>query len=245
MMRAARAASAATQIIPTGRKITIIVSKKRSPSAPSLPENRKNAAEITSHNRLSAAAVSSIPLNPLAVSPGRDRTGAAPACASSFLVIAGSARSDIVYFQNFVGFVAAGGAHFDTVAFFLADQGAGDRGFDVQKPFLDIRFVLTDDLPGLFLIRVLVHQGDRGAELDRTGKLGGVDHFNKAQHAFQFLDAPLDEALLFARRMVLGVFLEVPQLPRLGYRLDDSGAFFGLERFQFRFQRGVARAGHW
>lgn len=77
------------QIMPTGKKITISVSRKRTPSAPLLPEIRKNAPEINSQITLSAAAVSSIPLNPRVTSPGRAGIGLGLGRGSFCCVMAG------------------------------------------------------------------------------------------------------------------------------------------------------------
>ena len=43
------------------------------------------------------------------------------------------------------------------------------------------------------------------------------------------LDAPLDEALLLARGVVLGVLAQVAVRPGLGDRLDDPRPILGLE----------------
>src|SRR6056297_1209286 len=244
LIRADRAPTAATQIMPTGKKITIITSRNRRPSAPSLPANRKNAPEMISQSRLSAAAVSSIPLSPPEPSTARLGIETGPGRASFCCAISRPDPSDIFDLEHFVGLVAPRRAHLDAVTLFLADQGAGDGGFDVEKALFDVGLVFADDLPGLFLVGVLVHQRHGRAELDRARKLGEVDHFDKAENAFEFLDAAFDEALLFARRVVFGVFLQVAQFARLGNRLDHGGTLFGLERFKFGFQRGMARAGH-
>jgi hypothetical protein len=139
--------------------------------------------------------------------------------------------------EHLVAFFSAGGADLDAVAFFLADQGARDGRLDVEKALFNVGFHFADDLPGFFLVGVFVDKGDGGAELDRAGERGRVDDIGQRNRAFEFLDAALDKALLFAGRVILGVFLEVAKFTRRGDGLDDGGAFDRLQMFQFRFQR--------
>ena len=101
--------------------------------------------------------------------------GVSPDYASS-----GVARSNIFDLENFVGPLAAGGAHLDRVALFFADKGAGDRGFQVQHPIVDICFMLSDNLPRLFFVGVFIDKRDRRPEFYSTGQASGIDHFSKA-----------------------------------------------------------------
>ena len=64
------------------------------------------------------------------------------------------------------------------------------------------------------------------------------------QRGLEFLDAALDEALLLARGVVLGVFLQVAVRARLGDGLDDARALLALEAFQFLAQALGALLGH-
>ena len=50
------------------------------------------------------------------------------------------------------------------------------------------------------------------------------------------LDAAFDEALLFARGVVFGVFLQIAVAARLGDRLDDARTIFALQSLQFGAQ---------
>jgi hypothetical protein len=50
-----------------------------------------------------------------------------------------------------------------------------------------------------------------------------VDDLGVGQLAFDVFDAPLDKALLLARGVILGVFLEIAVGAGLGDRLDDAG----------------------
>src|SRR5581483_1376472 len=79
-----------------------------------------------------------------------------------------------------------------------------------------------------FLPRLVLEE-DRRAERDalaggwRIDDLGGVDL------PFQLVDAPLDEALLLAGRVVLRVLREVAVGAGLGDGLDDRRALHALE----------------
>ncbi len=114
---------------------------------------------------------------------------------------------------------------------------------DVQQTAFDIGLVLTDDLPGLFLVGVFVHQCHFGAELDCAVQLLGVDHIRQAEDALQFFDAAFDERLFFTRRVILGVLRQVAMLAGFGDGLDDGRALDGFQRLEFDFQRGMARRG--
>ena len=64
------------------------------------------------------------------------------------------------------------------------------------------------------------------------------------QLALDLLDAALDEALLLARCVVLGVLFQVAVRTRLGDRRDDGRAFHRLESLQLGAQAFCALDGH-
>src|SRR5690606_15584415 len=65
------------------------------------------------------------------------------------------------------------------------------------------------------------------------------------QTALDVTDARLDHALLLAGSVVLGVFLEVTQLTRLGDRLAQRRTTHLGQVSQFFFQGARALDGHW
>ena len=65
-----------------------------------------------------------------------------------------------------------------------------------------------------------------------------------ADLALQLIDPPLDEALLLARGVVLGVLAEVAVGPSLRDGLDDGVAVDPLEAVQLVAQALESRAGH-
>src|SRR5688500_14523509 len=66
--------------------------------------------------------------------------------------------------DDLVALEAAGGLHLDHLARLLADQRARDRRGDIDAAFLDVGFVLADDLPG------------EGAALAVLDVDGGAEH---------------------------------------------------------------------
>src|SRR5690606_846761 len=82
---------------------------------------------------------------------------------------------------------------------------------------------------------------DAGAGIER----GHVDDLRVRQLAFELLDAALDEALLFARSVVFGVFLQVAVRTRFGDRVDHRRALDRLEFIEFRAQALRALGGQW
>src|SRR5690606_22665840 len=63
-----------------------------------------------------------------------------------------------------------------------------------------------------------------------------VDHLRMRQLALELLDAALDEALLLARGVVLGVLFQVAVRTRLGDGIDDGRSLDALQLFQLRAQ---------
>jgi hypothetical protein len=69
-----------------------------------------------------------------------------------------------------------------------------------------------------------------------------IDDLRVAQLALDFLDAPLDEALLLAGGMVLGVLGQVAVGARLGNRRHDARTVDGLQPLQLLPQHASAPA---
>src|SRR5690606_22856149 len=86
-----------------------------------------------------------------------------------------------------------------------------------------------------------------GAEHDLVAgvELGHVDQLRVRQLRLELLDPALDEALLFAGGVVLGVLLEIAVGARLGDRLDYRGALVRLEVVEFGAQSLRALRGQW
>ena len=59
-----------------------------------------------------------------------------------------------------------------------------------------------------------------------------------------FGDAAFGKALLFAGRMVFGIFLQIAMSARLGNGGDDAGSRLGFEFMQFRPQLDGSGGGH-
>ena len=114
------------------------------------------------------------------------------------------------YFVNFILNGAAGNLNGNRIAFFLANQTARQRGFDVQHAAFNIRFGFADDLIGLFLVRIFVNNLDGRAKFDRTGQGGRINDLCKGNDGFDLFDPAFNETLLFARRMIFCVSRQVP-----------------------------------
>jgi hypothetical protein len=66
-----------------------------------------------------------------------------------------------------------------------------------------------------------------------------------AQLAFNLLDAALGKALLLARCVVLGVFLQITMRPGLGDGRDDARTFNGFQPRQFLAEFPGATRSNW
>src|SRR5690606_21905332 len=82
---------------------------------------------------------------------------------------------------------------------------------------------------------------DAGAGIE----LAHVDHFGERQRRLQLIDAALDETLLLAGGVVLGVLLEVAVRARLGDRLHDARALDRLQPIELFAQAFDAALGQW
>src|SRR5690606_26552667 len=133
------------------------------------------------------------------------------------------------------------------VALVLADQRARHRRGDRDHAELDVGLEVANDLVGLFFAGLGVGEHDRGAEHDLVAgvELRHVDDLRVREFALELLDAALDEALLLARGVVLGVLLEVAVRARLGDRLDHRRPLVRLEVVEFGAQALRALGGQW
>ena len=118
----------------------------------------------------------------------------------------------------------------------LLPISARANGEDTEiRLLLDVGFEVADDLVAHFLARILVGKIDRRTEHDARARVqpADVDDFGIRERRFELVDAALGETLLLARRVILGVLLQIAVRTRLGDRLDDARAFDALQPFQF------------
>ena len=125
--------------------------------------------------------------------------------------------------ENFERFSAAGRDVFGNVADFFADECFGQRRRQGNFVFLDVGFIVADNLVRFFGVGVFVDDNDGGAETDDvSGILGRIDNLSAADDGFKFLNASFDEALLFLSGGVFGVFREVAVRTRFGNGGEDA-----------------------
>src|SRR5687767_8605245 len=119
---------------------------------------------------------------------------------------------------------AAGSRDFDLVARRLADQGAGDRRVDRHEALANVGLVVADDLVADLGTTVDRREFDGRAEHHLAGvrQRSRVDDLRIREPLLDLLDAALDEALLLARGVVLGVLRKVAVRARLGDGADDG-----------------------
>ena len=125
----------------------------------------------------------------------------------------------------------------------LADQGAREGREDRDPAASRLGFVGADDLVSVFL-PALVLEEHRGAEGDAVAADRGLDHLGVADLGLERRDPALDEAQLFPRGVVLGVFRQIPVRARLGNRLGGRRPLDALETLELLLELLVARAGH-
>lgn len=100
---------------------------------------------------------------------------------------------------------------------------------------IDIGFVVADDLILDGVARLEILEFDRRRE-DHTAlgiEHGGVDDLRGGQLRFEFRDTALDEALLFLRCVVFGVFGQITLCAGLRDRGDHGRPLDRLEALQF------------
>src|SRR5690606_20018637 len=115
-----------------------------------------------------------------------------------------------------------------------------------QLALLDVRLVVADDLVAHLLVGLDIGDVHGGTEDHLAGMrdAGDVDNLSVLQASLDITNARLDHALLLARGMVFGVFLEIAQLARLGDGLGDLRTQHGLQMLEFIFQGASALDGH-
>src|SRR5688572_16995891 len=155
-------------------------------------------------------------------------------------------RSDVTDLHDLVTVLATRRDDVDHVAGTLAHQGARDRRSDGDASGLDVGLVFTNDLVADALAAVLVFQLHGGAE-DHPAVIGNrrrIDDFRGRELGFDLTDAAFDEALLLARRVVLGILGKIAVAARFGNGLDDPRTVFALEALELGAQRFGAAQGH-
>src|SRR6266403_580860 len=150
------------------------------------------------------------------------------------------------YRDDLVGTGTPGGGYVDDLALPLAHQCARDGRGHRDAPGADIRLILTDHLvrhPRAVRLVFQLHQRTED-HLAGVGKLAGFDNLGVAQLVLDILDAALDESLLLARGVILGVLGQVPVPAGLGDRLDDARPAFRLQPRELGAQRRGAAQRH-
>ncbi len=112
---------------------------------------------------------------------------------------------DVAYF---VLFVSTRGFHNHRIVYVFADECSGNWRHYRNFSLLEISFVFANDLIADAFVGYGVVEHYRNAE-DNFIALGNtcdVDDLGIGQTAFDFLNSPFVKALLFARRVILGVF---------------------------------------
>ena len=114
-----------------------------------------------------------------------------------------------------------------------------------MRPRADVGLVLADDLVGDRARRSSWSSSSTVAPKTTLPVLGSLPASMTSALAslrLDLVDAALDEALLLARGVVLGVLRQVAVAARLGDRLDDVRPVLGLQALQLRAQRSRRRA---
>src|SRR5580692_7512410 len=158
-----------------------------------------------------------------------------------------TARAPSLPFQldDLVGLGAARRDDLDLRAFFLADEGPGERRGDGDLALLGVGLRLADDLPHRFLVGVLVDQGDGGAEGDGVARqLGNVDDLGARQLVLELGDAALVERLRFLGRVIFGILRKIAVRARIGNLLDDARALSLLAMLELGLECRIARRRH-
>src|ERR1700686_1144253 len=150
------------------------------------------------------------------------------------------------YRDDLVGTGAPGGGHVHDLALALAHQGARNGRGHRDAPGADIRLILADHLVRHPRAVRLVFELHQRAEdyLAGVGELAGFDNLGVGELVLDILDAALDESLLFARGVILGVLGQVPVPAGLGDRLDDARPALRLQPLELGAQRRGAAPRH-
>src|SRR5499426_2958696 len=126
------------------------------------------------------------------------------------------------------GLLAGGQLRGHAVPDVLADQRAGQGRHDRDAALGRLGLVGADDLVA-DLLAALVLEEDRRGERDPLARRRRVDDLGVSHLPLELGDAPLDEALLLAGRVVLRVLREVTVRPGLGDGLGDRVAIDALQ----------------
>ena len=106
--------------------------------------------------------------------------------------------------------------------------------------------MLADDLVAGLVLGVLVDDGDGGAELDLAArKPGDVDDLGTRHPVLDVGNLPLDPALAFLGRVILGVLREIAVRTCLGDGGNHSRPLQRLETLQIIVESLIALGGHW
>ncbi len=117
----------------------------------------------------------------------------------------------------------------------MPQQSLPDRGFIGNAPIHGVCLRRADNRVFHRFVKLHIQQFDFCAEVDNVfGTFLIVDNFGVAQHFFQHNDACLNFCLLFLRRVIFGVFGQVPLASCFFDFFRYFFPFDGLEVFQFR-----------
>ncbi len=100
---------------------------------------------------------------------------------------------------------------------------------------LDVRLILTDDLIRDLITCICILKLNRRTK-NNFALCIDLCHINDlavSKLAFNLLDAPFSKALLFTRRVILGILLEISVGSCLGNGLGDLGTHDGLQMGEF------------
>ena len=135
-------------------------------------------------------------------------------------------RLDILNAEHFVGPVAARCFDFDTVAFFLADQGAGNRTFHIEQPLFNIRLVSRRQSARSFSSSVSSSTNRTVApNLMAPDRLVGSITSASDNVPSISLTRPSMKLCFFTCRMIFGVFRQVTVFAGLGNGFYNRRAF--------------------
>src|SRR5215510_6300200 len=154
-----------------------------------------------------------------------------------------SVRPGEVHPDDVEGLLAGGQLRGHAVADVLADQRAGQRRHDRDAALGRLGLVGAHDLVANLLAGLVLEEHRRG-ERDPVARGRRLDDLGVSHLRLELGDAPLDEALLLASRVVLRVLGEVTVRPCLGDGLGDGVAVDALEAVELVTETFEARTRH-
>src|SRR6266480_2505871 len=133
--------------------------------------------------------------------------------------------------DDLVGARTPRGGHVHDLTLRLAHQRARSGRGHRDAPLPDIRLILADHLVHhARTVRLVLQLHPRTEDhLAGVGEPVGFDHLGAGELVLDLLDAALDESLLLARGVILGVLGQIPVPAGLGDRLDDARPAFRLQ----------------